>query len=147
MINFHLQWDTENSEFFSFFSYLNFLGVYIKSQNNRILSECDNRKLLCQLASALKYLHGLSIAHRDLKMENILVKVDAKNDFHTKITDFGLAEKESVGTMSGKREFLEQFCGTPVYMAPEILRKQSYSLNCDIWRFLYYFDFRWKMSV
>jgi len=108
------------------------LGVYIKSQNNKVLSEADNRKLLLQLSSALKYLHANSIAHRDLKMENILVKTH-ESDFTCKITDFGLAEKQTVGTMSGKREFLEQFCGTPVYMAPEILRKQSYSLNCDIW--------------
>ena len=66
-------------------------------------------------------------------LTKLSVKTDEEN-FTSKITDFGLAEKQTVGTMSGKREFLEQFCGTPVYMAPEILRKQSYSLNCDIWR-------------
>ena len=74
-----------------------------------------------------------------LKKKSELTPISVKthdSDFTCKITDFGLAEKQTVGTMSGKREFLEQFCGTPVYMAPEILRKQSYSLNCDIWRFL-----------
>ena len=69
-----------------------------------------------------------------------------ESDFTCKITDFGLAEKQTVGTMSGKREFLEQFCGTPVYMAPEILRKQSYSLNCDIWRFFQIIMFFFPIS-
>lgn len=65
----------------------------------------------------------------------IVTKVKTEVDsFKSKITDFGLAEKQSVGTLSGKREFLEQFCGTPVYMAPEILQKHSYSVKCDIWR-------------
>lgn len=65
----------------------------------------------------------------------IAIKVKTEVDsFKSKITDFGLAEKQSVGTLSGKREFLEQFCGTPVYMAPEILQKHSYSVKCDIWR-------------
>jgi len=125
-------YETNNALFMIFDYCEQELGVYIKSQPNRVFNEADNRKLLLQLSSALKYLHANSIAHRDLKMENILVKTDEEN-FTSKITDFGLAEKQTVGTMSGKREFLEQFCGTPVYMAPEILRKQSYSLNCDIW--------------
>lgn len=111
------------------------LGSYIKSQENGILNESENRTLVRQLSSAIKYLHSLSIAHRDLKMENILVKTIGIGDekFLTKITDFGLSQKQSVGTLSGKREFLEQFCGTPVYMAPEILQKHSYSVKCDIW--------------
>jgi len=130
-----------NAALFMIFDYCEQeLGVYIKSQSpSHYLTLSDNRHLLAQLSCALKYLHANSIAHRDLKMENILVKTtnrastDSLSPFTAKITDFGLAEKQSVGTMSGRREFLEQFCGTPVYMAPEILRKQSYSLNCDIW--------------
>jgi len=112
------------------------LGVYIKThRDGKMFNEEDNRLLVKQLSSALKYMHANSIAHRDLKMENILVKVPSNkvNNFVSKITDFGLAEKQTVGTVSGMREFLEQFCGTPVYMAPEILQKQSYSINCDVW--------------
>jgi len=110
-----------------------FLGAFIKSKEGGILNQNENRALVKQLSSAIKYLHQNSIAHRDLKMENILVKTEV-DSFKSKITDFGLAEKQSVGTLSGKREFLEQFCGTPVYMAPEILQKHSYSVKCDIWR-------------
>jgi len=108
------------------------LGAFIKLKEGGILNQNENRALVKQLSSAIKYLHQNSIAHRDLKMENILVKTEV-DSFKSKITDFGLAEKQSVGTLSGKREFLEQFCGTPVYMAPEILQKNSYSVQCDIW--------------
>lgn len=109
------------------------LGAFIKSKTDGFLDQNENRVLVRQLSSAIKYLHQNSIAHRDLKMENILVKTPESDTFQTKITDFGLAEKQSVSTQSGKREFLEQFCGTPVYMAPEILQKHSYSVKCDIW--------------
>ena len=79
-----------NAALFMIFDYCEFeLGVYIKSQPDAVLSLNDNRHLLSQLSAALKYLHANSIAHRDLKMENILVKT-SNGPFIAKITDFGL---------------------------------------------------------
>ena len=70
------------------------------------------------------YLHSKQICHRDIKLENILVM---KND-KIKIIDFGFAVK------CNKDSYQKLFCGTPSYMAPEILNKKKYNpYYSDIW--------------
>lgn len=59
-------------------------------------------------------MHDRKIVHRDLKLENLLYS-DKSKDAIIKIADFGLAKAMR------NREFTETFCGTPYYMAPEIL--------------------------
>ncbi|KAK2491725.1 hypothetical protein MC885_006529 [Smutsia gigantea] len=97
-------------------------------------SENETRWIIQSLASAIAYLHNKDIVHRDLKLENIMVKssfTDANNEMNLniKVTDFGLAVKKQ-----GRSEAMMQTtCGTPIYMAPEVINAHDYSQQCDIW--------------
>ncbi|SAL99556.1 hypothetical protein [Absidia glauca] len=93
------------------------------------LCESDTRFIFFQLFAGIKFLHERQIAHRDLKPENVLV-VDVEK-LQVKITDFGLAK-----TTSTKQSVLDSQCGTPNYVAPEILDPtglRSYTKSCDLW--------------
>ncbi|XP_025704433.1 serine/threonine-protein kinase 33 isoform X1 [Callorhinus ursinus] len=97
-------------------------------------SENETRWIIQRLASAIAYLHNKDIVHRDLKLENIMVKssfIDDNNEMNLniKVTDFGLAVKKH-----GRSEaMLQTTCGTPIYMAPEVINAHDYSQQCDIW--------------
>lgn len=88
-----------------------------------VLPENLLKLYLYQVCHAVKFIHDKKIIHRDLKPENILL---ASNDSETlvKISDFGLS---SIGSV------LRTMCGTPLYMAPEILANNTYSAKIDIW--------------
>ncbi|XP_045146922.1 serine/threonine-protein kinase 33 [Echinops telfairi] len=97
-------------------------------------SENETRWIIQSLASAIAYLHNKDIVHRDLKLENIMVKssfIDDNNEMNLniKVSDFGLAVKKH-----GRGEaMLQTTCGTPIYMAPEVINAHDYSQQCDIW--------------
>ncbi|XP_017751875.1 PREDICTED: serine/threonine-protein kinase 33 isoform X4 [Rhinopithecus bieti] len=97
-------------------------------------SENETRWIIQSLASAIAYLHNNDIVHRDLKLENIMVKsslIDDNNEINLniKVTDFGLAVKKQ----SRSEAMLQATCGTPIYMAPEVINAHDYSQQCDIW--------------
>jgi serine/threonine protein kinase len=74
-----------------------------------------------QIISAFDYLHMKSIIYRDLKAENILINSNG----YLKLTDFGLAKKVSDKTYT--------LCGTPEYLAPEMILNKGYSKCVDWW--------------
>lgn len=87
----------------------------------------DDAKETCRvLFGAVAHIHSRKIAHRDLKPENILLST-LKNDSIIKIADFGFAKYKVIP------HSLQTECGTPKYMAPEILKGVKYDTKADIW--------------
>lgn len=79
-----------------------------------------------EVCLALKYFHENGIIYRDLKLDNILLGVDG----HVKVADYGLCKEEMWAGQT-----TTTFCGTPEFMAPEILAEQRYGRAVDWWAF------------
>ncbi|KAM7336745.1 hypothetical protein ACRRTK_005238 [Alexandromys fortis] len=90
-----------------------------------VYTEKDASLVIQQVLSAVKYLHENGIVHRDLKPENLLYLTPEENS-KIMITDFGLSKMEQNGVMSTA-------CGTPGYVAPEVLAQKPYSKAVDCW--------------
>ncbi|XP_052320677.1 serine/threonine-protein kinase DCLK2-like isoform X1 [Oncorhynchus keta] len=88
-------------------------------------TERDASVMVFNLAGALKYLHSMNIVHRDIKPENLLVCEYLDGTKSLKLGDFGLAT-----VVEGP---LHTVCGTPTYVAPEIIAEAGYGLKVDIW--------------
>ncbi|XP_012506680.1 PREDICTED: serine/threonine-protein kinase Sgk2 isoform X3 [Propithecus coquereli] len=93
-------------------------------ERERRFLEPRARFYAAEVASAIGYLHSLNVIYRDLKPENILLDCQG----HVVLTDFGLC-KEGVEP----EETTSTFCGTPEYLAPEVLRKEPYDRAVDWW--------------
>jgi serine/threonine protein kinase len=90
-------------------------------------SELFVSSLVKDVACALRYLHEMNIVHRDLKPENLLFHTDDIGGTTLKVGDFGLAKKLAQPTSR-----MKTICGTPKYVAPEVLRG-NYGKKCDMW--------------
>lgn len=108
-------------------------------RKRRKLDEPTAKVLFKQIILGLQYIHSKEIVHRDIKLENILLDNCGK----VKICDFGVSK-----LLKDQDELILESCGTPAYMAPEVIRRnppeaakgktqvdrgQGYTLKCDIW--------------
>jgi serine/threonine protein kinase len=89
-------------------------------------NEKEARDLIRILLFAIKHLHDQDIVHRDLKPENLLL-ASQKDDADIKLADFGFAAR-----VEGYNSLKTQ-CGTPGYVAPEILKNETYGKAVDMW--------------
>ncbi|QDZ23105.1 serine/threonine protein kinase [Chloropicon primus] len=96
--------------------------LFHRLQQVKRLSEPDARVYCAEVILAIEYLHRMNVIYRDLKPENILIDEEG----HLRLTDFGLV-KECNGFQT------YTICGTPEFMAPEILQKQGYGEEIDCW--------------
>lgn len=99
------------------------LGDLSKFLNNKALKETYCRKYMKQLSNGLQYLYDNEIIHRDLKPQNILVS----DEYILKITDFGFARYITTDII------IKTICGSPMYMAPEIIKYKKYDNTSDLW--------------
>ncbi len=82
--------------------------------------------MIKKLAGALSYCHERGIVHRDLKPENLLY-ADQTEEAEIKVADFGLAK------LLDQSQVMATACGTPGYVAPEILEGKAYTDKVDMW--------------
>ncbi|KAI8887058.1 Pkinase-domain-containing protein [Backusella circina FSU 941] len=89
-------------------------------------TENDAVSIIRSVLNGLVYLHSQNIVHRDMKPENLLFKTDDE-DAELVICDFGISKVNEDQTM------LETVCGSPGYVAPEVLLEKGYGSSCDMW--------------
>lgn len=79
-----------------------------------------------QLLTGLNHLHAQNIIHRDIKLENILIKSLDDDNIEIRIIDLGFGIKQ-------EQQKFDEILGTPQYMAPEVITKAAYSPETDVW--------------
>ena len=96
----------------------------IKKQRDHTLKEKRAINIFHQVVQGIAYCHSKNICHRDIKLENILIK----NNDEVKIIDFGFGIKNDINTYN------KLLCGTPSYMSPEIVNKKKYIAQySEVW--------------
>lgn len=104
-----------------------FMGLEMGSVTSLLTTEPPSDSLtsplFIQMLSAIAYLSSVGIIHRDIKPDNILYTKRGKN-FHFRLADFGLSAKVGDST---------ERSGTPLFMAPEVMRNQRQTSKADIW--------------
>ncbi|KAM5145611.1 RAC-beta serine/threonine-protein kinase A [Mantella aurantiaca] len=104
--------------------YANGGELFFHLSRERVFTEERARFYGAEIVSALEYLHSRNVVYRDIKLENLMLDKDG----HVKITDFGLCKE---GITDGAT--MRTFCGTPEYLAPEVLEDNDYGRAVDWW--------------
>lgn len=99
------------------------LGSYLRGEQEGVLSQTQQRRIVSELVDALSHIHAMGIVHRDLKPDNIML---TRNGCHVKVIDFGMADTDSHAT-------LKQPAGTLQYMAPEQMTAYQPDVRNDIY--------------
>ncbi|XP_050132649.1 CBL-interacting serine/threonine-protein kinase 1-like isoform X3 [Malus sylvestris] len=126
-IMFIMQVVASKTKIYMILEYVTSGELFDKIAHNGKLTETEGRKLFQQLIDGVSYCHNKGVSHRDLKLENVLV--DAKGNI--KISDFGLSALPQDFREDG---LLHTTCGSPNYVAPEILANKGYDgATSDVW--------------
>jgi serine/threonine protein kinase len=117
----------ESDKYYLVLEFLEGGELFDRIVQKKVYNEKEARDCVKAVLSGLKYMHDQNIAHRDLKPENLLL-ASKDNDVGVKIADFGFAAMRKAGVG------METQCGTPNYVAPEILSGNGdYSKAVDMW--------------
>jgi serine/threonine protein kinase len=117
----------DDEQFFLVMELVKGKELFDKIVERGMYSERDAANIIVQVVSAVKYLHENGIAHRDLKPENLLSAGEEEKEI-VKIADFGFSK-----SFAEEGEKLMTSCGSPGYVAPEILTAESYDKSVDMW--------------
>ncbi|KAG9478873.1 hypothetical protein GDO78_012503 [Eleutherodactylus coqui] len=123
LVHLHYSFQTSDKLFFVL-DFINGGELFFHLQRERYFAEPRALFYAAEIACALGYLHSMQIIYRDLKPENILL--DSQG--HIVLTDFGLC-KEGIANSDKTLTF----CGTPEYLAPEVIKKHPYDNTVDWW--------------
>ena len=110
-------------QFFLYFvlEYVQGGELYTELAKTGFIDPHDAKVYVCEVVCALSYLHSKQLAYRDIKPENILLTSTG----HIKLTDFGFLKEVVDRTYT--------LCGTPEYLAPEIINREGHNGQCDWW--------------